>query len=209
MLIYIYKIENTIDDKVYVGGTKQKLSYRFNNHKHEAIRGCRKTISQHIRELGYDKFFITELERKEVEDIQQKCMAEQEWINTLQPALNDIRAYRSPADWKEGNHKYYIANKEKIRVRQKIYDEEHKEQLDIASKKYYNEHKEKWTECRNRNKDIINSRRRTTKIRAKANAYVKKRAQDAIATQKFKCERCSICYGVKRSLQRHIKIKHS
>ena len=52
----IYKICNTVDDKEYVGSTKQKLAQRLSEHKSRA-RGNKKNmdINNHMKKLGIKK----------------------------------------------------------------------------------------------------------------------------------------------------------
>jgi len=54
----VYKITNTIDDKIYIGSTKKTLVERFKKHLYDAT--CNGTIKLyiHMRKLGFEKFNI-------------------------------------------------------------------------------------------------------------------------------------------------------
>jgi len=54
----VYKITNTVDDKIYIGSTKRTLVERFKEHLYDAT--CNATIKLYIniRDLGFEKFNI-------------------------------------------------------------------------------------------------------------------------------------------------------
>lgn len=57
--MYIYKISNTINDKVYIGQTIRPIEERFHRHLNDAINNNLDThFARAIRLYGADKFFI-------------------------------------------------------------------------------------------------------------------------------------------------------
>lgn len=54
----VYKITNSINNKVYVGLTTQKLKQRFSLHLHAARNNSRTKLSKAIRQLGSENFSI-------------------------------------------------------------------------------------------------------------------------------------------------------
>ena len=96
MIFQIYKISNFIDNKLYVGCTRQNLSTRFSNHKCYAKMCLPYKLYQHMNELGVHRFLIRPLETIEVEgqvDMKVIRKAEQKWIDKLLPELNMNKAY--------------------------------------------------------------------------------------------------------------------
>lgn len=57
--MFVYKITNTVDNKVYIGGTKMSLPRRLANHKSDARGGNQKMLSVHMREVGLKNFTIS------------------------------------------------------------------------------------------------------------------------------------------------------
>jgi hypothetical protein len=55
----IYKIINTVDDKLYIGSSIQKLHNRMNNHRTNASNSKKQSILyEHMRRLGVEHFKI-------------------------------------------------------------------------------------------------------------------------------------------------------
>ena len=59
----VYKITNSIDDKLYIGSTTDTLSRRMSNHKMHCKNGCQSQVYKHMREIGVQNFNIVILER--------------------------------------------------------------------------------------------------------------------------------------------------
>lgn len=71
----IYIIKNLINNKVYIGQTKQTLSNRWS--KHKTSNGC-PILFKAIQKYGFNNFSISEIERCNKETVNQR---EQYWIH--------------------------------------------------------------------------------------------------------------------------------
>lgn len=58
----IYKITNSINDKIYIGITSKDIKTRFSWHVRDCKRGVKKKLYSAMREIGIDKFSIELLE---------------------------------------------------------------------------------------------------------------------------------------------------
>jgi len=54
----VYKIINTIDDKIYIGSTSKTLEERFKQHLYDATRNNTIKLYNHMRYLGFEHFRI-------------------------------------------------------------------------------------------------------------------------------------------------------
>lgn len=77
----IYKLVNTINNKVYVGGTTEGLGKRWRLHVTRANSGSQYPICQAIREYGSEVFQMSLLEV--CDSLEQMNIREQYWIATL------------------------------------------------------------------------------------------------------------------------------
>jgi hypothetical protein len=64
---HIYKISNDIDNLAYVGSTTGTIHCRFADHKNDAVNDSCLTLHAHMRDLGFEHFYVESLE--EVHDI--------------------------------------------------------------------------------------------------------------------------------------------
>lgn len=78
MQFTIYIIENSVNEKVYVGQTR-KFSQRKAGHLYSARRGDERLLYREMREFGIDKFQFRILEECETEIIASE--REQYWVN--------------------------------------------------------------------------------------------------------------------------------
>lgn len=79
--MYIYKITNKVNNKVYIGKTKKSIESRFRAH----MRGAKKKVNRHLYDAmnhyGYDNFEISLVEQCEsLDDLNEK---EKFWIKEL------------------------------------------------------------------------------------------------------------------------------
>src|ERR1035437_6082977 len=79
----IYKITNTVNNKIYVGQTINDIQYRFKQHLNSGHGIIHRAIKKH----GKDKFFVTELQECYFKD--GLDYAEMVWVkklNTVSPS---------------------------------------------------------------------------------------------------------------------------
>ena len=149
----VYKITNTLNDKIYVGSSNnQYLCSRMNSHRQmcKDLSGRRNTkLYNFMREIGIENFQIELVEKFQCETKQQLREREQHHIDILKPELNMFRAIENPNyinPNKEKNNKrsneYYHTNKEIVLKLQKEYNEKNKDAISIRRKKYREENKE-------------------------------------------------------------------
>lgn len=205
-LCYVYKIVNHVDDKIYIGSTKQKLSRRMCSHRSDCKRKNNQ-IQKHMRGIGIEHFYIVELDRKEVEDRQQQFMLESTWQDKLKPELNINRACKDPELTKQNKKKYYQKNKETILVKNKIYRDKDPELTKQRRKEYYQKNKDtymKYTREHKEHKDEYN-KEYNLHNRDKINTKRQQRKTEALKEEKYKCEHCQKVFGTNSHLKRHIK----
>ena len=140
MIGVVYKISNDVDDKIYIGSTKQSLNKRWTDHKYDCRTPHRKKYNcdlyTHIRLHGEDKFHIECLETYECEDLKALHAKEQEYYDNLKPAFNGQRPSRSHMTKKEIDRERYINTK----ANQTEESKQHEKQ---RVKKWHTENKEK------------------------------------------------------------------
>ncbi len=110
-LIYkIYKITNSIDDKIYIGSTRQTLRKRMEGHRSEVRKNNPKTLSQHMKGNGIENFNIELIKEIQVPTAKLAKIQEQVelWNIPIEQRLNDIRAHIP-------NHNYCNDRKRKNR----------------------------------------------------------------------------------------------
>jgi len=82
----VYKIYNTIDEKVYIGSTTKPLVNRLATHVSDYNRKIKKMdLYTHFSKIGYNNFKMKLLEWKQVDNIQELRSIEQKWINRENP----------------------------------------------------------------------------------------------------------------------------
>ncbi len=129
------------DDACYIGSTTASMRQRIAKHKLCCRTGRDLKIYRYIRDNGgWDAFTYEILESKLVSSKAEQFACEQEFMDLLEPSLNERAAYlteeqRIAAD-KRNRKIYYETHKEVILAKQKIYQEENKESLKIKSKEW-------------------------------------------------------------------------
>lgn len=92
-MVIIYLIENSINDKKYVGQTTKSLPIRFTRHCWASEHKKNMPISCAIKKYGKDKFTITEIDRCEtLEDANQKEVYWANYHNTFSPIGYNLKA---------------------------------------------------------------------------------------------------------------------
>ena len=76
---YIYKIENKLNGKVYIGQTVKTVEKRFNQHKNNSNKDY---FSQIVLYKAFNKYGIENFECVELEEIDNELLDEREkyWI---------------------------------------------------------------------------------------------------------------------------------
>lgn len=101
----IYKITNTINNKVYIGQTKNSVAYRFNQHFREAKCKKKKNYGRFhddILKYGKDAFVYQVLE--EVENLEDVDNRERYWISCYE-STNPNKGYNSDTGGIKGGYK--------------------------------------------------------------------------------------------------------
>jgi len=140
--IYIIKsIEPSLHD-IYVGSCKD-MRTRMYIHKSDCYNKNESNYNYNLYKFirangGWGNFVMEEIDTCDVERLYQ---VEQEYIDKLNPSLNERRAYRSEEQRKEYNKEYRENNKE-------YHKEYHKEWYKNNKDTYNERRKEKYTcEC--------------------------------------------------------------
>ena len=74
---YIYKITNTINNKIYIGQTTKTIQERFDAHIKKAKAHVNRYLYDAMNHYGYDKFIVEEIEECENNDLDNR---EKYWI---------------------------------------------------------------------------------------------------------------------------------
>jgi hypothetical protein len=88
----IYKLVNSVDDKIYIGSTCLSLAKSISNHRTMARRKPL-PCHQYLNDIGWDKVRIILIESVTAETKDQLLMREQHYIDLLKPELNKQSAY--------------------------------------------------------------------------------------------------------------------
>jgi hypothetical protein len=88
----IYKIVNSVNDKIYIGSTTVKLSQRKVKHKSKAKIYPNRKVYQHLNSVGWEHVRIVLIENVTCFSKEQLLMREDYYINLLKPSLNSYSA---------------------------------------------------------------------------------------------------------------------
>lgn len=91
---YIYIIKNTVNEKVYIGQTSRSINDRWQQHKHAALRGDQQGIILYnaIRKYGIEKFYISQIEECDLQDIDKREIYWIKYYNSQTPNGYNVRA---------------------------------------------------------------------------------------------------------------------
>lgn len=108
----IYKIGNTINDRIYIGST-EKFNIRINQHKFHLKNGTHhsKILQRHVNKYGVDSIYFEIIESDVVSLIER----EQFYIDTLNPYFNIRRVAENMKGTKrtEEQKKYMVSQRMK------------------------------------------------------------------------------------------------
>ena len=66
---YIYKITNTVNNKIYIGKTEETIERRFYEHKLNVKTGHKRSrLYSAMKHYGFDKFIVEELDHSDSSD---------------------------------------------------------------------------------------------------------------------------------------------
>ena len=88
----IYKLVNTVNDKIYVGSTCLSLTKRLSSHKAMA-KSKPAPAHIHLNEIGWENIRIILVESVNAQNKDQLLQREQHYIDLLSPSLNKNSAY--------------------------------------------------------------------------------------------------------------------
>lgn len=88
---FIYKISNSVNDKVYIGKTLSSIEKRFQEHKKDSSRDTEniRPLYRAMNKYGYDCFFVELVEEAPIEHLSER---EQFWIEYYNSYHNGYNA---------------------------------------------------------------------------------------------------------------------
>ena len=197
--IRVYKIVNEIDDKLYVGSTKQKLKERYSYHKSSCNNGSTCKVHQHMRGVGIENCRIELIEQRMVNNEKERFQIEQSWIDNLKTSLNTIKAHMTEEEKKQYQQnnckKYYEKNKEQMLQHYHLYYNENKKQIQKQQQNWKDVHKEEIKIYQQQYQQQWKN-----KLKEEVKKYSKKHKYD------FKCDNCNFV-GNKSHYNRHCNSK--
>jgi hypothetical protein len=99
----VYKLTNSVDNKWYLGSTKNRLAKRIGDHRGNVRDGRMSNIYNHMRETGVENWQITLIEERSVPNKEHQLMFEREKLDELKDddCLNMCRPHRTVQEKKE------------------------------------------------------------------------------------------------------------
>ena len=103
--MYVYKISNTINNKVYIGQSIRPIEQRFKRHINDALNNILDThFARAIRKYGADKFYIELIDTAtNQEELTEK---EQQWIRYYRSNNPKYGYNETDAKYKSGGNTY-------------------------------------------------------------------------------------------------------
>ena len=83
----VYKLISSVDSKLYIGSTTQRLSTRLAKHKNDAKYNPH-FVHKHFNTIGWDTVRIILIETVTCINREQLIQREQHYIDLLKPSLN-------------------------------------------------------------------------------------------------------------------------
>ena len=111
--MFIYKISNNINNKVYIGQTIRPIEDRFRRHINDAVNNHLDThFSRAIRKYGKENFFIEEIDKAETQE--ELNLKEQYWIRYFDSINNGYN--ETDALFKCGGNTYSSKSKNELDI---------------------------------------------------------------------------------------------
>lgn len=118
--MFIYKITNKVNGKIYIGQTIRPISKRFNRHMNDALNNIVDThFARAIRKYGKENFYIECIDRaKNQEELTKK---EQFWIRKYNSTNSKIGYNETDALYKCGGNTYKSKTEDELySIKEKI-----------------------------------------------------------------------------------------
>ena len=118
--MFIYKITNKVNGKVYIGQTIRPIEQRFRRHINDSLNNVIDThFSRAIRKYGEDKFDVECIDNAETQE--ELTNKEQYWIRKYNSANSDIGYNETDAIYKCGGNTYASKTESELNdIKQKI-----------------------------------------------------------------------------------------
>ena len=153
----IYKIVNDVDDKIYIGSTRQPLYKRINQHRVRFRGNYKFQYSSRIlfEKYGIDNCSIVLIEEVDVKNIEEQRKIEREWydrlkanaVNILLPCItNEEKIEQRKLYWDNAKIKEKRKEQYKVQRLTQIYKDKHNER----HKKYRETHADEIKEKRSK-----------------------------------------------------------
>ncbi len=118
----IYKLVNSVDDKIYIGGTVTKyLSKRKGAHKMSSAKYPNRKVYKHLNQIGWGNVSIKLIEKYPCACKNELLKRERYWTDRLKSELNMIKAIRTIDEKRNYQQLYRTNNKEMCNRKQKQY----------------------------------------------------------------------------------------
>jgi group I intron endonuclease len=156
----VYKLENNVDDEIYIGSSYNTLSKRLYKHKNTA-KVKPKKVHHHLNNIGWENVKITLIEAYPCNDKQQLLQRERYWIDIFQPSLNIVLPCRTKLEYgKEYSKKYRIEHADIVKESAKKWRENNQNKIKLMRDTNKQYHKS-YTEA---HKDKIQAQQKETTI---------------------------------------------
>lgn len=129
----IYKICNTIDDKLYVGSTCMDLDRRFYYHKAQMNKHPNSLLYQHMNTLGIYNFNIELVEEIACTNSMELLQREGSYVRCM-GSLNKNIPGRTKVEYRK---EYYQKHRDKYIEKQRLYDRMHMDRIKERMREYY------------------------------------------------------------------------
>jgi group I intron endonuclease len=125
----IYRIRNSLNEKVYIGSTTKKLSKRLSNHIYDAYHNIPYCMSQPIQEIGKENLMIELIEEYPCSSKTELEQIEYFWIGFFIELLGRDNVYNINID---GNIPTETKEKHRIKMMGRIFSTETREKISKA-----------------------------------------------------------------------------
>ena len=95
----IYKLVNSVNDKIYVGSTILTLPQRKAVHKTDAKKALKRPVCKQLNEIGWTNVDIVLIENYPCSSMEELTARERKWIDKLKPMLNHKLPGRTQAQY--------------------------------------------------------------------------------------------------------------